>query len=418
MSAAFFLTLATPAVFAASTLIPVTDRVDHIYDSLSDQLLISTENGNIERWDFATQSLIEPIELGGELRKLEITPDLEFVVVADYLPTDTTGRFRQVDLATLDIVDYVYDLDFGEDGAWDVAIGMDGKGFATTQFGGSGRVPLREIDITDNSLVVIDAPTSNGEVRQRTHATRTPDRSFMLLQESNTSAGTIHLYDAAAQMFIGERNTGNFQDGSAASLKPEFNRVVVEGNRDIEIHDLSLNLIRVLEIESEGLIFDPVNARLFYAEDSEDVIVSLSAISFEELQRWPIGENYTSSAWFSFGEIMSTNDDGTLLFLSTNSGVRIIDTPLLPAGSDRDTDGLGDYEDNCVGAANPDQTDADNDGLGNICDGDLNNDGSVNFVDLGLFRKVFFTTDAVADFNSDGTVNFQDLGILRGLFFQ
>jgi hypothetical protein len=66
--------------------------------------------------------------------------------------------------------------------------------------------------------------------------------------------------------------------------------------------------------------------------------------------------------------------------------------------------------------ANPDQRDTDGDGYGNVCDGDLNNDGGVNFADLAIFRGRFVSSDADADFNGDGIVNFADLARFRQLF--
>ncbi|MEM6638558.1 MAG: dockerin type I domain-containing protein [Pseudomonadota bacterium] len=84
---------------------------------------------------------------------------------------------------------------------------------------------------------------------------------------------------------------------------------------------------------------------------------------------------------------------------------------------DADGDGVADQFDNCLNVSNNSQLDGDGDGLGNACDADINNDCTVNFIDLGLFRQVFFSSDGVADFNGDGTVNFLDLGILRQRFF-
>ncbi|MFK8016453.1 MAG: thrombospondin type 3 repeat-containing protein [Gammaproteobacteria bacterium] len=86
--------------------------------------------------------------------------------------------------------------------------------------------------------------------------------------------------------------------------------------------------------------------------------------------------------------------------------------------TDVDGDGLLDSVDNCQRVDNVDQRDTDGDGFGNLCDADLNNDGVVNAVDLGLLRTVFFTTDANADFNGDGVVNVVDLGLMRDLFFE
>lgn len=91
--------------------------------------------------------------------------------------------------------------------------------------------------------------------------------------------------------------------------------------------------------------------------------------------------------------------------------------------ADSDGDGVSDDIDNCIEVANPRQIDADDDGFGNLCDADLNNDLVTNVVDLGRFKAVFFTTptspdwDPAADFNSDGVVNAIDLGILKQHFF-
>lgn len=99
------------------------------------------------------------------------------------------------------------------------------------------------------------------------------------------------------------------------------------------------------------------------------------------------------------------------------------------AAVDTDGDGVDDAIDNCTLVANADQRDTDNDGYGNQCDGDLNNDPNhlVNIPDLGLFKSVFgqaaplvppYTLNSHADFNGDGVVNIPDLGIFKSMFGQ
>ena len=96
--------------------------------------------------------------------------------------------------------------------------------------------------------------------------------------------------------------------------------------------------------------------------------------------------------------------------LTANIGVIVLQ-------GDTDGDGIADDADNCTLIANADQIDANGDGFGNACDPDLNDDGDVNFVDLGLMKAAFFGTDPVADLNGDGAVNFLDLAIMKDFFF-
>jgi hypothetical protein len=89
---------------------------------------------------------------------------------------------------------------------------------------------------------------------------------------------------------------------------------------------------------------------------------------------------------------------------------------------DNDNDGVADVQDNCTLVFNTDQRDTDGDGYGNICDADLDNDGTVNTVDYAMFRAAFGGTAPLtlaqedADFNGDDKVNTIDYAIFRSFF--
>ncbi len=84
---------------------------------------------------------------------------------------------------------------------------------------------------------------------------------------------------------------------------------------------------------------------------------------------------------------------------------------------DSDLDGVFDNADNCTFLANPTQTDSDQDGFGNPCDGDLNNDCTVDFEDLAEMKAAFFGGPGPADLDANGTVDFTDLAALKNLIF-
>jgi hypothetical protein len=74
-------------------------------------------------------------------------------------------------------------------------------------------------------------------------------------------------------------------------------------------------------------------------------------------------------------------------------------TPALagPPAVDTDSDGWNDLEDNCSLVANPAQDDTDGDDCGNLCDGDYDNTGLVNFLDFTAFSANFASMDLEKD---------------------
>ena len=130
--------------------------------------------------------------------------------------------------------------------------------------------------------------------------------------------------------------------------------------------------------------------------------------------------DYTSNVTFDGNRAILSLTDGDLGDLDkiVNGIIHDPGGPAFPM-SDTDLDGIADNIDNCTNVSNPSQLDTDADGYGNHCDADLNNDGIVNAIDLGLFKQAFFTFGNVAaDINGDGVVNSLDLGLFKRMFFQ
>ena len=64
------------------------------------------------------------------------------------------------------------------------------------------------------------------------------------------------------------------------------------------------------------------------------------------------------------------------------------------------------------------ELDTNNDGFGNICDPDLDNNGVVNFLDYSALTMLFNTlSDGDPDFNGDGRINFIDIAIGYPAYF-
>ena len=129
--------------------------------------------------------------------------------------------------------------------------------------------------------------------------------------------------------------------------------------------------------------------------------------------------NQSMSSGNQDGRPSAFSDNGQVVFSATLTGIGrsiLIADPL-----DTDNEGVRDNLDNCIDVANADQRDTDGDGYGNLCDGDLNNDGSTNTLDLNLYKLAHRSTvgdanyNTDADFNGDGTINTLDLNIYKSL---
>ena len=86
--------------------------------------------------------------------------------------------------------------------------------------------------------------------------------------------------------------------------------------------------------------------------------------------------------------------------------------PLSATGTDSDADGVADSTDNCTYTHNPNQADSNQDGFGNACDSDLDNDGDVDNSDLEILKLHFWGSNVDADLDGSGNADFLDLAIM------
>jgi len=89
---------------------------------------------------------------------------------------------------------------------------------------------------------------------------------------------------------------------------------------------------------------------------------------------------------------------------------------------DPDDDGVLYGDDNCIFEFNPNQQDTNQDGFGNACDPDLDNDCDVEFFDVRLLKDAFLTSpghpnwNPDADFNKNNFIDFFDVEVMERFF--
>jgi hypothetical protein len=328
-SKVFFLAFAImPCSAVAQVLIPVTDRRDHVFDNTRSVLYVSTASGDVERYDVASNTLLTPFTVAGtSFNGIDISRDNQFVFVADATQAATQGVFRKFNTDTGARTNLFYNRDFGEGEAWDIAVTNAGHAIVTTEYNGSGWIPMRRLDLSTDTY-----SSEIRSVRQRTHLHRSSDGGLIFFLESNSSAGPIGIYDPATRTFPTTSGIGSTNSNRLGAVNRNGTLIAIESGGGVSIVDRSLNSVELLGGLQGGIGFSPVLDVFFGVDVNSDQVVAYDTNTFAEIRRYAIGENVTDAGPFGNG-IMSFSSDGRKLFLSTPMGIRMLNVEGIPEPS-------------------------------------------------------------------------------------
>jgi hypothetical protein len=325
----------TADLVAQSVLIPDTTRRDMVFDFTGQYLYITTSTGFVETYNLSTQAFGTIYNLSGplmgSLNGVDIARDNSFLIVAEDFVPGSSGLFYRLDLATGNVTNIYYDRAFGEGGAWDVAIASNGLALVSTEFGGSGWTPLRQIDLTTNAVSVrSDAPGSgpNGTVRQNTQIYRSADGTRFFFMESNISSGPAFTYSATTNAFGPSGQTNVFLDHASGAVSRDGSLVALRTFATASLYTApGFGFVHSFSGIDSGVAFDAVNDIVYGVNSSTDQIIAFSTTSFAELFRLNIGENVTAGATMFGNGTLISGADGRYLALETASGIRLFVVP-------------------------------------------------------------------------------------------
>ncbi|MEY2489029.1 MAG: hypothetical protein QOC70_971, partial [Verrucomicrobiota bacterium] len=325
-----FTAIAMSSVHAQSVLIPSTTRRDLVFDFSGQKLYISNSTGIVQTFNLSTLTFGTSYDLGGSLNGLDIARDNSFLLVAQNATSGSQGTFHKVDLATGSVTNINYTLAFSETGAWDVAIGSNGLALVTTRFGGSGWVPLRQINLTTNVISIRpDVPGSGGggEVRQDTQIHRGADGTRLFFMEANTSEGPIFTYSATSNAFGSGINTNAFMDSASGAVNRNGGLMALRTFSSATLYATDFNFVHSFIGIDGGVAFDASVDILYGVNSTTDEIIAYNTQTFAELFRLNIGEDM-SAASTQFGTgVLVASADGHWLALETPSGIRVFSIP-------------------------------------------------------------------------------------------
>jgi DNA-binding beta-propeller fold protein YncE len=304
-----------------TSLVPIADRRNFVYDRGRGLLYITTDAGTVERYDLATQSLLPPFRVGDSLTGADITPDGSALFVCDSRGGLTQGFFRKVNLTDGTVTNLTYDVGRDEWGSWDVAIASNGTGLFTATVKMSAFPWLRQFDLATGAF------TSRMEVSARDYLHHGADRSLIFGTESSNGLGTIFTYDPATDSFH-SADTYVPLDFYRAAVNRDGSLIALQFlNNSVAILDRNLNTLRLLPNLGGSVAFDPLRDLLYAGAGAQ--VIAYDTTTWAEQFRIDVGEGFGAAPFGNGG--LGVSDDGSLLFVSTDSGVRVLPIPAFPA---------------------------------------------------------------------------------------
>jgi DNA-binding beta-propeller fold protein YncE len=364
---------------------------DIVFDNLRNLLYVSTEAGQIERFNLSTNQFLSPIAVGGSPHGMDMTADYKALYVADTQLSDGNGIVHKVNIDTLNVTDLAYSVGQFEDGSYDIAIGSEGIALITGSFGGSGWVPLYVLDTSDDTITVRPDVLGRSEINDDVRVVRSYDRSTIWLI-NNSSNGWIGVYDAPSDTFTGEKEYHDYLNQSPVALNYDGSMAAIQLYRHCIIVDSDFNTVVGLDDSKMGAEFDPSSDLFYQFQQRWNILFALDTVVWELLDYVSIGGITETYERFTRGETAITAD-GRVLGITDPNYVALHRkehyTPALPG---RRISGL-DFGNKTV-----------------LC-GDIDGDRDVDFSDLGCLCEDWLRDELSMDVTPairDHVVNMPD----------
>jgi hypothetical protein len=321
-----------------STLIPVPNHRDLVFDATHNQLDITTSDGKVQRWDMASQSLLPAYNVGTSLygADIHVTTGGPFLYATEGQTGNGQGTVHKVNLTTGAVTDLTYALAPTEAGSYSLAVGNNGLALFDGSFTGSGTVPLRQIDLnTDNISTRSDDPGAggSGQVNQNTVVRRGADGGLFFFTQSGNASGPVFTYTAASNSFPGPAvNTNLMLDNQLTAVNRNGSLIAVEMPRgllpvgSVSVLDANLHRVKELPAVDGGVAFDPNQDLLYGVSTPGDAVVAFDTHTWAVKFIVPIDEGVGPGTQYGNG-VMAVSPDSHFLFLATSQGVREVPLP-------------------------------------------------------------------------------------------
>jgi hypothetical protein len=306
------------AVPAEGTFIPAPYRTDMVHDPKRNLLYISAGD-SILRYQLASNSFLPPLNLRGDLRGIDLSPDNDLLAVADAANTTGNIGIHLVDLKSEADLHVTFPAERSEGGTYSVAFGADGAVWITSSFQGSGDVPLRKYSPATRKVMVA------ARVGQDTMLTASANHEYIGYAEANSSAGNYGRFRCEsahplpplrANAFLYE--IGVSRDGSQLAV-PTYGKMVLSGAAMQQLD----------EKETLDAVYHPLRDFIFLTRANISTIAVYETTNYTKVKDLDFGERFEWPGQHAFQSgRLRLSSDGKFVFCTVQGGVRYAETGL------------------------------------------------------------------------------------------
>jgi outer membrane protein assembly factor BamB len=313
---------ASSGVCRATTVrfVPAADRIDAVADGSRRLVYVSTTGGDVLRYDLNSGTLLSPFALGGSLYGMALSSDGNTLVVADASTSAGMDAVHVVDLPTGVAKSIPFPLDFGETGTYSVAFASPTTLLVTSLFGGSGWVPLRRVDLTNDQSQTV------ASVRQDTMLAASADGTVVAFGEANISSGSFGVYrttDGTIQK--GRTEWFAFEIG----VSRDAGQVAVPSYDGMFVFDGDLQPLGLIGTYADsspiGVVYSPTQDLMYLAwwgtQDAIQVYDTTTLTHVDTLDD-TFRFDWIGNGGFQEGRLR-ISDDGTVLVATVPGGVNV-----------------------------------------------------------------------------------------------
>jgi hypothetical protein len=314
---------AVPAL-AEGVFIAAPSRVDMVYDDQRDLVYISSGT-QVLRYRVATASFLQPIELGGELSGIDLSPDGKTLAVADRSSNGSQLWVNAVRLDDLHVSKLVAEkADELESGTWAVSFAFDGSLYATSRFSGSGWVQMRRFDVDTGAVSPL------AEIMQDTMLASSGDGKTIAFAEANISDGRWGLYDVPTggivrrQWYDDGTSWFNYEI-SADAMGGQF-AIPTYGGTYIynEVYQHIATLGEYAGPQPIAAAYHPVEPLIFFPWAQTREVRVYDSLTLQPVDSFDFEDDFQATGnAFEQGRTRLSRD-GSLLMVSVAGGVRIL----------------------------------------------------------------------------------------------